>query len=140
MFGRARLDRRPQATECIDVIVKLLFGQFGDLADRLVQRQAGKIPRRAIVDLVVDVGDVADVSNVLLAVEVPQQPEQYVEHDDRPRIADMGEVIDRRSADIHADIVRIERRERPLFLRQRIVQAQLHGYPVRCGRASSDLL
>ena len=140
MFGRARLDRRPQGAERIDVVVKLLFGQFGDLADRLVQRQAGKIPRRALVDLVVDVGDVADIGDVLLAIEVPQQPEQHVEHDDRARIADMGEVIDRRSADIHADVVRIERRERPLFLGQRIVQAQLHGYPVRCGRASSDLL
>ena len=140
MFGRARLDRRAQAAERIDIVMELLFGLFGDLADRLVQRQAGKIPRGAVVDLVVDVGDVADVGDVLLAVEMPQQPEQHVEHDDRARIADMGEVIDRRPADIHAHVVGIERHESALFPGQGIVEAQFHGYPVPCGRASSDLV
>ena len=123
MLGRARLHRRPQGAQRIDVVVKLLFRQLGDLADRLVERQARKIPRGAVVDLVVDVGDVADVLDVRLAVEVAQQPEQHVEHDDRARIADMGEVVDRRPADIHAHVLRIERHERPLFLRQRIVEA-----------------
>ena len=87
----------------------------------------GKSRAARVVDLVVDVGDVADIGDVALAVDMPQQPEQHVEHDDRARIADMGEVIDRRSADIHADIVGIERRERPLLLGQRIVEAQFHG-------------
>jgi hypothetical protein len=98
-------------------------GLLGDLADRFVQPQAGEIPRGAIVDLVVDVGDVADIGDVALALEMPQQPEQHVEHDDRARVADMGEVIDRRAADIHAHIVGIERHEGALFLGQRIVEA-----------------
>ena len=37
---------------------------------------------------------------------MPQQPEQHVEHDHRPRIADMGEVVDRRPAHIHAHVLR----------------------------------
>ncbi len=123
VLGSARLDGGPQRAERIDVLVELLFRQLRDLADRLVERQAGKIARGAIVDLVVDVGDVANISHVRGAVEVPQQPEQHVEHDDRARIADMGEVVDRRSADIHAHVRGIERRERPLLLRQRIVEA-----------------
>ena len=56
-----------------------------------------------------------------------QQPEQQVEHDHRARIADMGEVIDRRPADIHADILRIERNEVFLGLGQGVEQAQSHG-------------
>ena len=96
MLGGARLDRRAQAAERFDIVVKLFFGPFGDLADRLVQRQAGKIPRGALVDLVIDIGDVADIFDVSFAVEVPQQAEQHVEHDHRARVADMSEVVDRR--------------------------------------------
>ena len=123
MLGRARLDRRTQGAERIDVVVELLLGHFRDLADRLVQRQAGKSPRRAFVDLVVDVGDVAYIGDVVRAIDVAQQAEQHVEHDDRARVADMGEVIDRRPADIHAHVVAIERHEGPLFPAQRIVKA-----------------
>ena len=110
-FGGARLDGRRQAAERCDIGLKLVGGLFGDLADRLVQRQPRKVPRRARVDLVVDVGDVADIGDVVVAIDMPQQPEQHVEHDDRPRIADMGKVVDRRTADIHAHVVRIDRRE-----------------------------
>ena len=73
------------------------------------------VARGTVVDLVVDVGDVADIFDVGRTIEMAQQPKQHVEHDHRPRIADMGEVIDRRSADIHADIARIERHEGALF-------------------------
>ena len=139
-IGRARLEGRRQRAERRHVGSELRRGAFRNLADRLVQRHSRKIARGSRVDLVIDVGDVADIGDVLLAVEMPQQPEQHVEHDDRARIADMGEVIDRRPADIHAHVGGIERREGPLLLGQRIVQAQFHGYPVRCGRASSDLV
>ncbi|MGY3459809.1 hypothetical protein ACVWW5_005259 [Bradyrhizobium sp. LM3.4] len=126
MLGRARLDARPQRAERIDVGVKLPAGLLGDFPDRFVQRQAGEIARGAVVDLVVDVGDVADIFDVGLAIEMAQQPKQHVEHDHGPRVADMGEVIDGRSADIHADVLRIERHEAALFPAQRIVEAQFH--------------
>ena len=58
------------------------------------------------VDLVVDVGDVADIAHVVRAIELAQQPVEHVEDDHRPRIADMGEVVDRRAADIHAHELR----------------------------------
>ena len=106
---------RPQAAERVDVLVKLALGLLGDQPDRLVQRQVGIFLRRARVDLVVDVGDVAHIGDVVGAVEVPQQPEQHVEHDDRPCIADMGEVVDRRAAHIHAHVCGIERAEHPLL-------------------------
>ena len=43
-----------------------------------------------------------------------QQPKEHVEHDHRPGIADMGEVIDRRTADIDAAQRGIDRFERLL--------------------------
>ena len=82
---------------------------------------------RARVDLVVNVGDVAHVSDVVGAIDMAQQPEQHVEDDDRPRVADMGEVVDRRPAHIHAHVVPIDRHKRPLLARQRIVELELHS-------------
>jgi len=129
MLGGARLDGRAQAAERIDVGMELLLGFFGDGADRLVQRQIWIFLRRACVDLVVDVGDVARIDHAVGAVEMPQQPEQDVEDDDRPRIADMGEIIDGRSAHIHTHARRIERFKRPLFAAERIVEPKFHLCP-----------
>ena len=107
-----------------DVVVELLLGRRRDLADRLVQRQVGIVPRRPRVDLVVDVGDVAHVRDVLRPVDVAEQPEQHVEHDDGARVADMGEVVDRRPAHVHAHVVRIDRLELGLLPGQRVIEFQ----------------
>ncbi len=124
IFGGARLEGRFQAAERLHVGLELRVGLFGDLADRLVEGQAGMVARRARVDLVVDVGDVADIGDVLLAVEVPEQPEQHVEDDDRTRVADMGEVVDGRPADIHAHVLGIDGDKILLRPRQRVVEPQ----------------
>src|SRR5262249_62314621 len=58
--------------------------------------------------------------------EIAQQAEQDVEDDDRARVADMGEVVDRRAAHIHAHVRGIERPERTLLTRERIVELELH--------------
>ena len=129
MLGRARLDRRRQAAERSHVLVKLLVGLLRHPPDRLVQRQIRIFLRRARVDLVVHVGDVAHVADVLGAVEMPQQPKQHIEHDGRPRVADMGEVVDGRPAHIHAHARRIERTKYPLLACQRIVEPQVHQTP-----------
>ena len=83
---------------------------------------------RPRVDLVVDVGDVADIGDVLGPVEVAQQPVEHVEHDHGPRIADMGEVVHRRPAHIDADIPGIERPERLLLATERVVKLK-HDRP-----------
>ena len=95
-----------------------LLGQLADIDAAL---------SRARIDLVVDVGDVAHVCDMGGAIEMAQQPEQHVEHDDRPRIADMSEVVDGRPADIHTHARGIERREYLLLARQRIVEHQVHS-------------
>ena len=90
-------------------------GQFGD--------GAAGLPGGG-VDLVVHVGDVADVFDV--AVRDPQQPHQHVEDDRRQRIADVDEAVDRRPADVDAHRVRLQRLETLLGARLRVVKADFH--------------
>jgi len=122
--GGARLNGRLKAAEFGDVFVELRLGLFGNGADRLVERQAGMVPQRPRVDLVVDVGDVAGIGDMGLAIDMPEQPVEHVEDDHRPGIADMREVVDRRAADIHAHILRVDRCELRLFTGQRIVEPE----------------
>ena len=126
MFSVARGSRSAAGSRAPPVVVELPVGFFRDVADRVVERQVGIFLGRARVDLVVDVGDVADIGHVFGAIEMAQQAEQHVENDHRARVADMGEVVDRRPAHIHAHIRRVERRENPLFARERIVEFQIH--------------
>ena len=145
VFGRARLMRRRQAAERGHVLLVLFVGRLGDLADRLVQRKPAGLDLRAIVaqrprvDLVVHVGDVADIGDAVFAVEMTQQPVEHVEDDRRAGIADMGVVVDRRPADIHAHMVRVDRDEVLLRPRQRVVDPQWVG-PVRHRYMSPGLL
>ena len=76
---------------------------------------------RPRVDLVVDVGDVAHVGDVLLAVDVAEQPEERVEHHHRPGVADVRAVVDRRPADVHPHVRGIERRRAAPSARVRVL-------------------
>ena len=60
-------------------------------------------------------------------VNVAEKPEQHVEHDHRPRVADMGEVVDGGAADVHAHRLRVDRREILLGAGERVVEAQRGG-------------
>ncbi len=121
MLGGARLDGRRQAAERCHVGLEIRVGILGQLADRDAALGGARI------DLVIDVGDVAHIFDVIGAVEMAQQAEQHVEHDHRPRIADMREVVDRRPAHIHAHARGIDRGEHPFLARQRIVELELHN-------------
>ena len=80
----------------------------------------------ARVDLVLDVGDVPHIGD--MRIELAQQPRQHVEHHHGPRIADMHQVVDRRPAHVHPDVVGIERHEPLLPARQAVVQEKrVHG-------------
>ena len=123
MNSVARVGLRVEAAQGFHIGLKLVGGFFGDPADRFIQRQFGKIPQRPCVDLVIHVGDVAHVGDVLRSIEMAEQPEQHVKHDHRPGIADMGEIIDRGAADIHAHVRRIEGFEVLLLAGERIIKA-----------------
>jgi hypothetical protein len=120
--------------------MELLGSLTGDFRDGLVERQAGVVAGGAIVDLVVDVRDVADVLDRRHPVGLPEQAIEHVEDNDRPRIADMGEVVDGRPAHVHAHVGRVDRPERLPGTRQRVVENDLWrslrhtGSPLPTGR------
>ena len=75
ILGGARLFVGGQAPERGDVLMKLPQRGFRHFGDRIVERQVGEVARGAGVDLVVDVGDVADVNDVVCSIEMAQEPE-----------------------------------------------------------------
>ena len=109
ILSGARLDVRRQAAERGDIFVELPLGRFRHLGDRFVERQVREVAGSARIDLVVDVGDVADVLHMLRPINVAQEPDEHIEYDDWPRVADMGEVVDGGPADIEAHRLRVDR-------------------------------
>ena len=118
MPGGARLDIGRQRAERGHVGVERLGRPRRDALDRLAR--LGR-PR---IYLVVHVRDVAHIGHA--RIEPLQQPVEHVEHDDGARIADMREVVNRRPAHIEAHMLRVERLERLLGARQRVVDDQGH--------------
>ena len=131
ILGGARLVGRREAAERGDILVELPLRRFRHFGDRLVERESGKVAGGAGVDLVVDVGDVARVDDVVRPINVAQEPEQNVEHDHRPRVADMGEIVDGGAADVHSHRLRVDRLKILLGAGERIVEAQRRRAPPR---------
>lgn len=141
VFGRPRLIRRLQIAECSHIRLELPVGGFRYLPDSFVQRQIRKILGSPRIDLVVNISDVAHIGDVAFAIDMAQQPVQYVEDDYRPRIADMGVIIDRRAADIHAHVLPVDRHKDFLRAGERVVEAELvrHVGCLKLGFRYSDL-
>ncbi len=118
ILGGARLDVRRQRAQAAHVALVGSGRARGQRLDRLL------VLGGAHHDLVVDVRDVADIGDPRMAAL--QQPVEHVEHDDRPRIADMDIVVDGRAADIEAHMGLIERYERLFLARQRVVNDEGH--------------
>ena len=91
----------------------------GDRADR----RAGFLRRG--IDLVVHVGDVARIGQTTEVAA--QHAGQHVEHDRAAGVADMHVAVDRRSAQVHGDVVGIERREVLNLAAEAVVESELHG-------------
>src|SRR5213075_3387164 len=81
-------------------------------------------------DLVVDIGDVADVVDVP-AEELEAAPDR-VESDRRVRVTDVRRGIRRRPTDIDADLARNERLELRLLAAHRIVEAERRSHVALC--------
>ena len=63
------------------------------------------------VDLVIHIGEVPDVSHRIGTINMAQQAVQNVKHHHRPRVPKVRAIIDRRPADIHPHIGRVDRRK-----------------------------
>ena len=109
MVRGTRLDCGRQAAQCCDITVKLCRGRLCYFADGLVQRRIRIITRGALVDFIIDIRDVTDIGDMTLAIDRPQKPEQHVKNNHRPRIANMGVIVNSRATDIHPHLRGIDR-------------------------------
>ena len=99
--------QRPQVVEIVD---RHLGGDVGHRDPAFVL---------LLDQLVVDVGDVHDPGDLVAAVgEVPLD---RVEDDRADHVADVGFLVDRRSAEIDANLAGLDRHERLLAFRQRAI-------------------
>ena len=81
---------------------------------------------RPLDDVVVDVGDVGDVADLdATPLEVAAQD---VVDQQRPPVADMGDVVDGGPADVHRDLARLARFEVDDTPEGSVMQAQHVGY------------
>ena len=116
MRGGAGLHIRIEAAERLHIGLEDRIGLLGQLADGDAALGGAR------VDLVIDVRDVADIGDGLRAIGLAQQAVEHVEDDDGAGVADMGEVIDRGAADIHAHMGGIDGAERLLRAGECIVK------------------
>jgi len=114
--GGARFMIRLLDPECRGVCVHEVDETGRQFADALF------VFLRAPDDLVIDVGNVADVGHLQSAR--PQPPLNHVEDHQHAGVPEVAEVVDRHSADIHADLARGDRHEVLLFPGQRVVNLQ----------------
>ena len=83
------------------------------------------------IDLVIDIGDVSRVNHLVFAINSAQKPEEGVKNDGRTAIANMGEIIDRRPANIEGDAFRVLRHEAHFFTLQGIEQFYLMHHVIQ---------
>jgi hypothetical protein len=124
MLGGLGLQVRTQRAQRVGVLV--IGGEIAVGDDLDVDAFVGGL----LVDLVVDVRDVARIDHRVLAIEAAQHAIQDVEHHHRPEIADVRVVVDRRTADIHRHPLGIGGNESALLARHGVVDLQGHR---RCG-------
>ena len=116
MIGGARLDIRLQAAERFRIGMEDPDHLVGERAD--IDAELGG----ARVYPVVDVGNVADIGDVIRPIKVPQKPEQHVEDDEHTAVADMQMIVDGGAAGIDANVFAIDRLEPLFFSRQGVVE------------------
>ena len=118
MRSRARLCIWQQRAKRTHINMECVYESLGN-----VRNVFARIPRDGD-DLIVNIGDIASVRNVVRAVCIAQQPVEHVEYHNRSCVTDMGEIVDRRPAHIHTDVVSVNWLERFLPSGQRVVNRQ----------------
>ena len=121
VLGRARIVRRTLDVQQVGVGEKRLHVPLRNVAER------DALTVRPVDDPVVDVGEVGDVGDrepLRLEVAAHDVPRDRVSH-----VTDMGFVLHRHSADVHARALGMDRLEGKLLPPARVVDAQAHVVP-----------
>ena len=102
-----------QNVESFRIVEILLDILLGDL------RSGNALLLRPVDDLVVDIGEVLhELYFIASELEISSQ---RVKHNKRARVAYMEKVIDRRAADIHFDLARLDRHELLFAVSKRVI-------------------
>ncbi len=120
MLGGAGFDSGRCNAERSHVLVKDLRETGGDDLDR----RTG-FPGRS-VDLVIEIRDVARIYHVRITPF--QDPIEQIENHRRPCVTDVWKAVDRRAANIHGHAFGIAGNELFLAPRERVVDANAHGF------------
>jgi hypothetical protein len=116
VLRRARLEIGLFDAERRGVFVHRLDETGGECVDRLVVFEC------APDDLVVDIRDIAHVRE--LVTRGAQPALHHIEHHHHPRVPQMAVVVNRHSADVHADFARRDWQEILLLPRERVINLQ----------------
>jgi hypothetical protein len=116
VLGRSRLEIRLLHAERRGILVHRLDEARGEALDRLL------VLLGALDDLVLDIGDVANVGD--LVTERPQPAPDHVERDQEPRMPQVTIIVYGHPAHVHAHPPRIDGNEFLLFPRQRVIDLQ----------------
>src|SRR5438094_2350027 len=125
----ARLDIGRLRCEQRRVFVRISYKAFGQSRNGLTSL------RRAADDLVVDIGNIAHISQRIAACTQPAL--YYVEHDHHSRMPEMAEVVRRDPAHVHPHPRRIEGNERFLPAAEAVVEFQ-HGLETDSAASLAD--
>ena len=116
IFRCARLVIRTLNAQRQRVLVHEANEPIRQFANRLV------VLRRALDDFVIDIGDIAHVGHFEAAR--PHPPLNHVEDDQHARMADVAIVINRHSANVHANLAGFDRNKILLFPDQGVIDFQ----------------
>jgi hypothetical protein len=116
--GGARFVARRQDAECCRILVHGSDKAPGQRIDGLA------VLFGATDDLVVDVGDVADIGH--LEAGTAQVAVDHVEHHQHARVPEMAKVVDGHAADVHPHLAGLEWGEGRLAACQAVVDLE-HG-------------
>src|SRR5262249_32265244 len=129
MLGRARVPLGRLDVQALDVAEEGVHVLHGEV----VQRKA--FLARAADRLVVHVGQVHDLRHAQPAGE--EVPAQDVLEQERPQVADVDGVVDRRSARVHPDVPGLERRQLGRPASERVVKGdRAHRPALRLARST----
>ncbi len=122
MMRGVRLDigsQHAQRTHVLMIGMRMPGRDVGDIFSGLLCRG---------IDLVVDIGDVADVGHVVTG---PQQAHEHIEYHRRPRITNVRTIVDRRPTDVDGHPAGFERDKFFFGPPERVVEDQAHRLKYR---------
>mmetsp|Transcript_26884 Transcript_26884/g.48654 ORF Transcript_26884/g.48654 Transcript_26884/m.48654 type:complete len:376 (+) Transcript_26884:1851-2978(+) len=129
ILRRARLVIGPHRPQRVHIRMIPGDGLIGALGDQVFKasRSAGLLTlQRGGVDLVIHIGEIADIGHVIVTIGMAQQTVQHIKHQHGPRVAQMRPIVNCGATQIHPHIVRVDRHKRFFAAVKAVVEGNRH--------------